>query len=83
MLRVIGEQSKRLQQQIDLLLDLSQIQAGHLSLIPQPTDLCRLVEEIVEDIQPTLEQHQVTFNCEDAALMIHGDALRLEQVLQI
>ncbi|MDQ5853563.1 MAG: GAF domain-containing sensor histidine kinase, partial [Chloroflexota bacterium] len=82
MLRVIEQQSRRLQQQIDTLLDLSHIQAGHLSLNPRPMDLCHLVGRVVDDIQPTLEQHEVTFSCEDSPVIVHADELRLEQVLQ-
>ena len=37
---------------------------------------------VVDDIQPTLEQHEVTFSCEDSPVIVHADELRLEQVLQ-
>ncbi len=82
MLRVIAQQSRRLQQQIDTLLDLSQMRAGRWSVELTPMDVCRFVERIVEEVQPTLDRHQVTVTCEQSALVIRGDALRLEQVLQ-
>jgi signal transduction histidine kinase len=81
-LRVIGEQSKRLQRQIETLLDVSQIGTNHLSLECRPTDLCQLVERIVDEIQLTLERHQVTCICEGASLIVDGDEARLEQVIQ-
>jgi signal transduction histidine kinase len=81
-LEVIVQQSRRLQQQIDTLLDLSQIQAGQLRLDLQPTDLGSLVGRVVDDIQHTLERHQVAFMREESPLIINGDALRLEQVAQ-
>ena len=81
-LRVIAQQSRRLQQQIESLLDVSQIRAGRLQLDMRPTDLCRFVERVINELQPTLERHQVTFSCEQPSLIVHGDELRLDQVLQ-
>jgi signal transduction histidine kinase len=81
-LQVIVQQSRRLQQQIDTLLDLSQIQAGQLRLDLKPTDLGSVVGRVVDDIQHTLERHQVAFTPPESPLIIHGDALRLEQVAQ-
>jgi signal transduction histidine kinase len=37
---------------------------------------------VVAEVQPTLTQHTVTCATPDAPLIIEGDALRLEQVLQ-
>ena len=82
MLKVIDEQSQRLQRQIDTLLDLSQIGTNRLRLAFRPTDLCRLVERIVDEIGLTLERHQVVCTCELASLVIDGDEGRLEQVVQ-
>lgn len=78
MLQVINEQSHRLQWQIDTLLDLSQIQAGRLSLQRNPMDLSTLVVRVVDDIQPTLEQHEATVSGADVPLWIEGDSFRLE-----
>ena len=82
MLTVIMEQSRRLQHQIDMFLDLSQIETGHMSLNLEPLEVCSFIERVVREIQPTLERHQLTCSCEPAALVIQGDALRLDQVLQ-
>ncbi len=37
---------------------------------------------VVEDVRPTLTQHTLTCSLMDMPLMIEGDELRLEQVLQ-
>ena len=81
-LRVIAQQSRRLQLQIDSLLDVSQMRAGRLHLDMRPTDLCRFVERVVSELQPALQRHQVTFSCEQPSLIVLGDELRLDQVLQ-
>lgn len=82
MLRVIAEQTERLEHQINTLLDLSQIGSNRLSLELRLLDVCRFVDRIVDDIQPTLGRHQVLCSCETSPLIIRGDAGRLEQVMQ-
>jgi signal transduction histidine kinase len=81
-LRVIGEQAKRLSALVGTLLDVSRIETGHFTLDCQPVDLCALVQQVLEEIQPTLEQHTLTYTGPDVSLRIDGDAMRLEQVLQ-
>jgi signal transduction histidine kinase len=47
-----------------------------------PMDLSALARRVVEGVQPTLERHTVVFEGDDAPILVHGDASRLEQVLQ-
>ncbi len=82
MLATIAQQSQRLHQQIDTLLDLSHIGTDRLQLEFSPTDVCRLVGRVVEEIQPALERHQVVARCQEPALIVQGNAMRLEQVVQ-
>jgi len=81
MVRTIVQQSKRLQQQIDTLLDLSQIGTNRLRLELRPLDICALVQRLVDELQPTLDRHQITRTCESTELLVAGDEGRLEQVL--
>jgi signal transduction histidine kinase len=41
-----------------------------------------LAQRVVDDLQPTLDDHQIALRLPDKALIIEGDELRLEQVLQ-
>ena len=41
-----------------------------------------LVRRVYEEVQPTLEDYRFELVCPDYPVMIDGDALRLEQVLQ-
>ncbi len=81
-LRTMLDQGMRLNRMIGSLLDVSRIETGQLSIEPTPLDLGALLRRIVEEIQPTLEQHTLTLSAPAEPLWISGDALRLEQVWQ-
>jgi PAS domain S-box-containing protein/excisionase family DNA binding protein len=81
-LQVVADQAARLNQMIGALLDISRLQVGQLTFSYAPLDLCALAQQMVAEVQPTLTQHTVTCATPDAPLIIEGDALRLEQVLQ-
>jgi len=79
---VIVEQARRLGKMIAALLDLSQIEMGQLSIEHEPVDVCALVRRVVAEVRPALDQHRVECVGTDAPLLVEGDELRLEQVLQ-
>ncbi|MCZ7568742.1 MAG: ATP-binding protein [Ardenticatenaceae bacterium] len=81
-LQTIHAQSVRLHKLIDLLLDFSRLQTGRLRLDRSPVDLTALVHRLMEETQPTLRQHTVQLLCPEVPLIVEGDELRLEQVLQ-
>lgn len=82
MLRAIREQADRLNELITTLFDVSRIEMGQLQLARAPLDLSALVRHIVEQLQPTLTRHTLTISGPTEPLIIEGDALRLEQVVQ-
>jgi PAS domain S-box-containing protein len=82
-LHTIAEQAERLNQLISSLFDLSRIQMAQLTLDWSIVDLEVLTRRIVEETQSTLEQHSISFICASSQpLLVRGDALRLEQVVQ-
>jgi PAS domain S-box-containing protein/excisionase family DNA binding protein len=81
-LQVVADQAARLNQMIGALLDSSRLQEGQLTSTYAPLDLCALAHQVVVEVQPALTQHTVTCATPDVPLIIEGDALRLEQVLQ-
>jgi signal transduction histidine kinase len=81
-LRVIEQQAIRLKRLIDALLDISRIQNGQLLLSHKPLDLEALAQRMVHEVQPILHQHTIAFAGVGASLIVEGDELRLEQVLQ-
>jgi signal transduction histidine kinase len=83
--RAIGvatQQARRLKQMIDSLLDLSRLELGQLSIEPKPLDLNQLAWRVVDEVQPGLLRHSISCHTPDTAVMIDGDEVRLEQVLQ-
>jgi hypothetical protein len=79
---IINEQSLRLNRLITALLDLSRLELGQLSIAREACDLSALLRRVVDEIQPSLERHRVVCNLPTQPLVIEGDELRLEQVLQ-
>jgi PAS domain S-box-containing protein len=78
---VVVGQANRLNKMVTGLLDISRIEQGALSIDLAPLDLCELARQVVEEIQPTLSLHTIVLDTA-GALLIEGDALRLEQVFQ-
>ncbi len=79
---VLADQAGRLSRLIDSLLDISRIQTGHFTLNRAPIDLCALSARVVTEVQMTVERHTIECVCSDEPLIVEGDDLRLEQMLQ-
>jgi signal transduction histidine kinase len=79
---VITDQAGRLNKLIAALLDIARIEAGHLSIERAPIDIGGLARRVVGEVQPTLEQHSLAYVGVDEPLIVSGDELRIEQVLQ-
>lgn len=81
-IQALGSQTVRLHRLVDSLLDLSRIERGSFSLDPKPLDIAALVQQLVQEIRPTLDRHTLTLSTPPAPVMVIGDTLRLSQVLQ-
>ena len=81
---VVVSQAMRLNAMVSALLDFTRIEQGRLSLQRAPLDMTELVQRVVAEIQLTLSSHTLVFDPASGAerLMIDGDELRLEQVVQ-
>ncbi|MFL5803514.1 MAG: PAS domain S-box protein [Roseiflexaceae bacterium] len=79
---LIADQASRLNKMIAGLLDISRIEAGHLSIERAALDLGALARRVVEEVWPTLDQHTIECMAPNQPLVVEGDELRLEQVLQ-
>ncbi len=81
-LRIAVAQADRLNKLITSLLDISRIEQGQLTIQPVVLDMCALIRQVVDEMRPTLEHRPLALTYPDVPLMIQGDPLRLEQVLQ-
>lgn len=79
---VVNDQARRLNKMVIALFDLSRLQMGQLNIERRPIDLAALTTRIVEEVRPTLDRHTLQFTTEGAPIVISGDELRLEQVIQ-
>jgi signal transduction histidine kinase len=79
---VVVAQAERLSVLVTDLLDISRIQQGRLTLAQEPFDLAALVSRVVDEVRPTAEGRAIGFTGpDDEPLIISGDPIRLEQVL--
>jgi PAS domain S-box-containing protein len=81
-LQTITQQATRLNSLIHSLFDLSRLQTGQFSIIRAEVDLARLTRRIVEETVVSLESHPVIYQGADSGMLMEGDDLRLEQVIQ-
>lgn len=68
---------------VDDLLDVSRITRGIIALKTARIDLKESIDHAVAALRPLVEshQHQLTLSLPDSPLVVVGDSLRLEQVV--
>ncbi len=72
----------KLNRLIASLLDVSRLEMGQLVLQPEPMDVCTLVSTVVAQFEPALMGHVIEYRDPGEPVVVIGDAMRLEQVLQ-
>ena len=80
-LRIINEQSDRLRELIDNVLDITRIESGSLKVRPEPVDLRDLVRRVVADLRMRVRERGVFFDYPDDLPEVWVDPRRIEQVL--
>ena len=61
-LNIINSEATRLARFVDELLNISSLECGSLALSRQETDTLRLLNEIIEKVQPQIQQKNLDFN---------------------
>ncbi len=79
-LQIIKEESEKLQELIENLLDTSRIQAGSFAVEKRPTDIAELAQKVVEKVQSVAGEQSFLLHL-DSLPSVSGDSRRLEQVL--
>ncbi len=80
-IRLIENQALRLNDLINLLLDVSRIETGQLMIRSERFDLKALLERVIAQYQPTQSNYTLSVRIGERPLEINGDELRIEQVL--
>jgi K+-sensing histidine kinase KdpD len=81
-LRVINDQVKRLNRMVLALLDVSRIDRGQLSIERSSLDMCALTRRVVDEMQLTITDRRIEVQGSAVPIIVAGDEMRLEQVLQ-
>jgi signal transduction histidine kinase/integral membrane sensor domain MASE1 len=79
--QAVRTQAQRLNKRVAGLLELGRIEHDQLRLERAPLDLCALARRVVAESEPLLSQHTIACSTPEGAVMVNGDELRLEQVL--
>lgn len=74
-------QVTRLRRLIESLLDLSRIQTGKLPLRPEPTEMCDLVEQIMQPWLRSEHGHRISLELVADPCWVNADPDRIEQVV--
>jgi PAS domain S-box-containing protein len=80
---VLERQIEHMVRLVDDLLDVSRIMRGKVELRREPIELATVVARAVETVQPVIdmEGHQLELSLSPEPLWVHGDLLRLAQVV--
>ncbi len=80
-LAAIEEESDRLAELIDNLLEVSKIQAGVLKIRPEPVDLKSVIDDVVERFSVQTLRHRFVEDLPEKLPLVSADPVRLRQVL--
>jgi two-component system CheB/CheR fusion protein len=83
LVEMLGRQVRQMIKLVDDLLEISRITRDKIELDPQPLLLADVVHAAVETSRPLIDQHHhhLDVHLPDEPLTVHGDSVRLTQVL--
>lgn len=77
----IGDAGQHLITLVDDVLNVAEMDAGHLRLRPEPVDLAELISRAVEELRPVAEHKGVALTVDLAAASVYADPVRMRQVI--
>jgi signal transduction histidine kinase len=80
-LKIIKEESEKLLELVENLLDTSRIQTGSFAVERRPMDIGKLAQKVVEKVESMTDQYSLLISFDPKLPSVLGDSLRLEQVL--
>jgi PAS domain S-box-containing protein len=83
MYAIAGRQSQHLSRLIDDLLDVARIEAGKVRLVRSRVDVCLIVSTVIDAARTAgkTDQHDLSVELPGRAVIVDGDAQRLEQAV--
>lgn len=79
---IMVEQAKRLSKLLNTLLEISRMPHAPLNLEQSQCDLLQLTRRVTDELSPALHHHRFDVHMPDDAVVVDGDAARLELVLR-
>jgi len=80
-LTILAQQVTHMLRMVDNILDVSRIDAGQVSLQPQPINLVALANQVLEQQRPTAGDRILDLDSSPPELIVTCDSLRIRQVL--
>jgi signal transduction histidine kinase len=81
-LATVAGQASRLNRMIAALFDVSRLEHGQLPIARAPLELTEFVRQVVDELQPALAPRELRYAAPATPLLVSGDIVRLEQVVQ-
>lgn len=81
-LDIIVRQAQRIASMLGELLDISQLDAGQMSIVRAPVDLSSIVQHVVDEMYALYSAHSVEVIKSSEPVIVNGDTVRLEQVVR-
>ena len=81
-IQVVVDQASRFNKLVQLQLDISRLHTGQLRIERASLDVGALARRVVEEVLPSATMHTITYAGSATPVLIEGDELRLDQVLQ-
>jgi signal transduction histidine kinase len=78
---IIISQARRMNRQVNDLLDISNIASGNFKLVREECDLVQLAEDMIEQLQPVAPYHKLVVVAPKRPITGNWDSLRLQQAL--
>ncbi len=78
---IIISQARRMNRQVNDLLDISNIASGNFKLVREECDLVQLAENMVEQMQPVAPYHKLVVVASKRPVSGNWDGMRLQQAL--
>ena len=80
-LQIIEEESQKMRELVENLLDTSRIQAGTFTVEKKPINIGELAQIVVKKVESITDQHSLFLSFDPKLPSVLGDSRRLEQVL--
>ena len=80
-IRIMAQQTARLETMIDSMLDVSRIEHGQLHVVRERIDVNHLTAQVADQMQLLLKRHALDLRLADRPVAVEGDVLRLGQVI--